>query len=324
MTALRVSKGKVAMPSIWMDGKMLPLEKASVSVLAHTLHYGVGVFEGIRCYSCDDGSASIFRLEDHLHRLEDSAKICGIKLPYTREQLAAGCIEVLEANNLRDGYLRPIVYQDDARLGGLGSNPPVHAAIACQAWGAYLGDEGVKKGIRTHISGYRRASLGASLPKAKICGQYVMSTLAKREATAMGFHEALLTDDEGCIAEGSGENIFIVRDNVLKTPPISAPILPGITRATILSLARLHAETLGLAGLREESISRGELVTADEVFLTGTAAEITPVREVDTSVIGKGVPGPVTVALQKHYADLVRGRSAAPAHWRTTFGALVR
>jgi branched-chain amino acid aminotransferase len=312
------------MPSIWMDGSLLPLEKARVSVLAHTLHYGVGVFEGVRCYSRDDGAASIFRLEDHLRRLEDSARICGLKLPYTREQLAAACIEVLEANNLRDGYLRPIVYQDDARLGGLGSNPPTHAAVACQAWGAYLGDEGIKKGIRTHISAYRRASLGASLPKAKICGQYVMSTLAKREATAMGFHEALLTDDQGCIAEGSGENIFLVRDGLLKTPPISAPILPGITRATVLHLARLHAETLGLTGIREESISRGELVTADEVFLTGTAAEITPVREVDTSVIGKGSPGPVTVAVQKLYADLVRGRSPAPAHWRTTFGALVR
>ncbi len=312
------------MASIWMDGKLLPLEQAKVSVLAHTLHYGVGVFEGIRSYARDDGGASIFRLEDHLRRLEDSARICGLKLPFTREQLAAACIEVLEANGLRDGYLRPIAYQDDQRLGGLGSNPPVHVAVACQAWGAYLGEDGLKKGIRTHLSAYRRSGLGSSLPKAKICGQYVMSTLAKREATALGFHEALLLDDEGCVAEGSGENIFIVRDGVLKTPPTCAPILPGITRATVLHLARLQAETLGLSGIREEGITRGELVIADEVFLTGTAAEITPVREVDTSVIGKGTPGPVTQALQKQYFELVRGRGTAPAHWRTAFGALVR
>ncbi|HTE06053.1 MAG TPA: branched-chain amino acid transaminase [Planctomycetota bacterium] len=312
------------MATIWMDGKLLPAEQARVSILAHTLHYGVGVFEGIRSYDCGDGSASVFRLDDHLQRLEDSARICGLKLPFLLPVLRDACVEVLAANGLLDGYLRPIVYQDDARLGGLGSSPPVHVGIAAQAWGAYLGEDGLKNGIRTHISAYRRSGLGSSLPKAKITGQYVLSTLAKREAIALGFHEALLMDDDGCIAEGSGENLFIVRDGVLKTPPTSSPILPGITRATTLHLARRGAETFGVSEIREEPITRGELVTADEAFFTGTAAEITPIREVDLQPIGKGGAGPMTLALQKAYFELVRGRSAAPAHWRTPFGALVR
>jgi len=312
------------MASIWMDGKLLPAEQARVSVLAHTLHYGVGVFEGIRSYDCGDGTASVFRLEDHLQRLSDSARICGLKLPFALDTLRDACVEVLQANELLDGYLRPIVYQDDARLGGLGSNPPVHVAVAAQAWGAYLGDDGLKNGIRTHISAYRRSGLGSSLPKAKITGQYVLSTLAKREAIALGFHEALLMDDDGCIAEGSGENLFLVRDGVLKTPPTSSPILPGLTRATVLHLARRGAEHFGVAEIREEPITRGELITADEAFFTGTAAEITPIREVDLQPIGNGGAGPMTLALQKAYFELVRGRASAPAHWRTPFGALVR
>jgi branched-chain amino acid aminotransferase len=312
------------MATIWMDGKLLPAEQARVSVLAHTLHYGVGVFEGIRSYDCGDGTASVFRLEDHLQRLADSARICGLKLPFALPVLRDACVEVLQSNGLLDGYLRPILYQDDARLGGLGSSPPVHVAVAAQAWGAYLGEDGLKNGIRTHISAYRRSGLGSSLPKAKITGQYVLSTLAKREAIALGFHEALLMDDDGCIAEGSGENLFIVRDGVLKTPPTSSPILPGITRATTLHLARRGAERFGVSEIREEPITRGELVTADEAFFTGTAAEITPIREVDLQPIGKGGAGPMTLSLQKAYFELVRGRSSAPAHWRTPFGALVR
>jgi branched-chain amino acid aminotransferase len=309
------------MVSIWMDGRLVPESEAKVSVLAHTLHYGVGVFEGIRSYKQPDGSAAVFRLEDHLHRLEDSARICGLKLPFTRARLVAACIEVLEANGLKDGYLRPLIYQDDGKLLGLGANPPSHIAIAAVPWGAYLGDEGLRRGIRVVFSAYRRSSLGSSLPKAKICGQYVVSTLAKREAIGMGFDEALLMDDEGCVAEGSGENLFIVLDGVLKTPPTSAPILPGVTRATVLHLARCAAEELDLSEIREENITRGELLIADEVFFTGTAAEITPIREVGLSVIGKGEPGPVTRALQQRFFGLVRGQATAPEHWRTGFGA---
>jgi len=312
------------MSVIWMDGALVPAEQAKVSVLAHTLHYGVGVFEGIRSYTGADGGACVFRLEDHVRRLEDSAHICGLELPFSHEQLVHACIETLEANGLRDAYLRPIVYQDDANLGGLGSNPPVHVAVAANVWGAYLGDDGIRKGIRVHLSAYRRSGLGSSLPKAKITGQYVVSTLAKREARGMGFDEALLMDDDANIAEGSGENLFVVSDGVLKTPPTSAPILPGLTRATVLHLARRGAEEFGLADIREENISRGELLVADECFLTGTAAEITPVRQVDLHTIGRGEPGPITRGLQKTYFELVRGRGPAPAHWRTSFGALVR
>ena len=313
------------MSVIWMDGTLLPAEQARVSVLAHTLHYGVGVFEGIRSYAVEDGSGSVFRLDDHVQRLLDSAHICGLKMPFTHAQLVKGCLETLEANGLRDGYIRPIAYQDDGSLGGLGSNPPVHVAIAASVWGAYLGEDGVRKGIKVHVSAYRRSGLGSSLPKAKISGQYVVSTLAKREARGLGFDEALLMDDDGNIAEGSGENMFIVTsDGVLKTPPTSAPILPGLTRATVLHLARRGLETLGLSDLREENISRGELLVANEVFLTGTAAELTPVRQVDLHTIGRGEPGPVTRGLQQAYFELVRGRRNAPAHWRTPFGALVR
>jgi branched-chain amino acid aminotransferase len=309
------------MATIWMDGRLCPDTEAKVSVLAHTLHYGVGVFEGIRSYKQPDGSAAVFRLDDHLRRLEDSARICGLKLPFARAKLASACIEALEANGLKDGYLRPLAYQDDGKLLGLGSNPPVHVAIAAVTWGTYLGDDGLKKGIRVILSAYRRSSLGSSLPKAKICGQYVVSTLAKREALGLGYEEALLMDDEGCVAEGSGENLFIVRDGVLKTPPTSSPILPGLTRATVLHLARCAAEELGIAEIREEPITRGELVIADEIFLTGTAAEITPVREVGLQVIVKGEPGPVTKGLQQRFFGLVRGQAACPTHWRTSFGA---
>jgi len=312
------------MTSIWMDGELVPADEARVSVLAHTLHYGVGVFEGIRSYERADGSASVFRLEDHLRRLKDSAHICGLELPFDRKTLVAACVEVLEENGLRDGYLRPLVYQDDAELAGLGANPTVHVAIAANPWGAYLGEEGLTKGIRVHISAYRRPALGSSLPKAKICGQYVISTLAKRLALSQGFDEALLLDEAGYVAEGTGENLFVVRDGVIKTAPSSAPILPGLTRATILHIARRQAEELGLADIREDNITRGELLVADEVFLTGTAAEGTPVREVDGQPIGRGTAGPVTMALQKVYFEMVRGEGSAPAHWRTAFGALVR
>lgn len=307
------------MPVIWMDGALLPAEQAKVSVLAHSLHYGVGVFEGIRSYACEDGTASVFRLEDHIRRLRDSAHVCGLKIPFTHEQVVHACIEVLEANNLRDGYLRPIVYQDDADLGGLGANPPVHVAVAAKVWGAYLGDEGLKKGIRVHISAYRRSGLGSSLPKAKITGQYVLSVLAKREAKGLGFDEAVLMDDDANLAEGSGENLFMVRDGVLKTPPTSAPILPGFTRATVLHLARRAAESIGLSDIREEHISRGELTIADEVFFTGTAAEVTPVREIDSVTIGAGSCGPVTEKIQARYFDAVNGRVPSRMSWLTPF-----
>ncbi len=312
------------MTRIWMNGELVPGDDARVSVLAHTLHYGVGVFEGIRSYECTGGGASVFRLDDHLKRLAESARACGLELPYDRATLARACVDVLEDNGLLGGYLRPLAYQDEGKLTGLGASPPVHVAIAANPWGAYLGEEGLRRGIRVHISSYRRASHGGFLSKAKICGQYVMSTLAKRTAIAQGWDEALLSDDQGFICEGSGENLFVVRDGILITPPASAAILPGITRDTVMHLARHLDDSMGLIAIREENITRDQLVVADEVFLTGTAAEVTPVREVDGITIGAGEGGPITRALQDAYFALVRGESSAPEHWRTTFGALVR
>ncbi len=315
------------MTTIWFDGQLMPLEEARVSVLAHTLHYGVGVFEGIRSYASHDpsgdGAAAIFRLGDHLRRLEDSAKICALPVPYPREVLAKACVDVLEANGLKDGYLRPVFWQDDATLGGLGSMPPVHAAVAAQAWGAYLGEDGLRQGIRCRVSAYRRGGLGGFMSRAKINGQYVASTLAKREALALGFDEALLMDDHGHVCEGTGENLFMVRDRVLVTPPASSAILPGITRDTVLRLAYRMREDLGLIEIVEDSIARDTLMVADEVFLTGTAAEVTPVREVDGRTIGAGRAGPVTAKLQDAFFGVVRGTAEAPKAWRTPFGALV-
>lgn len=317
------------MTRIWFDGTLTPLEEARVSVLAHTLHYGVGVFEGVRSYARREaeGSAAVFRLDDHLRRLEESAMICGLELPFSREELSRACVEVLEANDLLDGYLRPVAWQDDARLGGLGTSPPVHVAVAAQAWGAYLGDEGLAKGIRVRVSAYRRGSLGSFHARAKINGQYVTSTLAKREALAQGYDEALLMDDHGHVCEGSGENLFMVRDRRLLTPPAHASILPGITRATVLELAHRLRDELDLCEIAEEPIPRDALLCADEVFLTGTAAELTPVREVDDKTIGAGAAGPVTQRLQKAFFAVVRGEPDAlpvPENWFARFGAVVR
>ncbi len=321
------------MTTIWMDGSLLPLDEARVSPLAHTLHYGLGVFEGIRAYAADDGTAAVFRLEDHLERLERSATMTALQLPFDRDTLRAACLAVLDANALQDGYLRPVAWQDDNTLSGLGSSPTVHMAVSAHAWGAYLGEEGLAKGIRAMIASHRRGSPGSMLSRAKINGQYVISVLAKRHALAQGFDEALLCDDDGHVCEGTGENLFLVEGAgpaggsagdvgaVLVTPPSTAPILPGITRDTVLTLARSIS---AITGIREEVITRERLVAADEVFLTGTAAEVTPVRGVDSQVIGSGGRGPVTAAVQEAFFDLVHGRSAAPTHWRTPFGELVR
>jgi branched-chain amino acid aminotransferase len=316
------------MTTIWFDGELMPQDEARVSVLAHTLHYGVGVFEGIRSYACQSESATeaaaIFRLSDHMRRLEDSARICGLSLPYPRAQLAQACVDVLEANELLDGYLRPVAWQDDGTLSGLGASPPVHMAVISNPWGAYLGEEGLSKGIRVRVSAYRRGSLGSFMSRAKINGQYVTSTLAKREALSLGFDEALLMDDIGHVCEGSGENLFMIRDRVLVTPPASSAILPGLTRDAILRLAHRMREDLGLIDIYEGNIARDALMIADEVFLTGTAAELTPVREVDGCTIGAGSVGPVTAKLQRAFFALVRGESECPAGWRTPFGSLVR
>ncbi len=298
--------------SIWVDGQLVPWDDATEHLLAHTMHYGVGAFEGIRAYQRSDGRTHIFRLREHIERLLDSAAICTMEVPYTREQLMAACAEVVRTNKMPLCYLRPLIYLGYGAL-GLGSfEPPVRTMVACYEWGAYLGDDGLKKGIKVMVSGFSRANSNAVMNKGKICGQYVSSVLAKRMAVKSGFEEALMLDPQGYVAEGTGENIFIVKHGVVRTPPTSAAILAGITRDTAIQLLREQG-----VDVREESIARDELYTADEVFLTGTAAEITPVRDIDHRKIGRGEGGPVTRRLQESFFSIVKGTDTKHDHWLT-------
>lgn len=293
--------------SIWLDGQLVPWDAASDHMLAHTLHYGVGAFEGIRAYQRADGRTAIFRLREHIDRLFESAKICTMEVPFTREQVMQACIDVVRANKLPNCYLRPLVYLGSGAL-GLGSfEPPVRVMVANFEWGSYLGDEGIKKGIRCMISGYTRGNGNAVMNKGKICGQYVTSVLAKRMAIKSGFDEALMLDPQGYVAEGTGENIFVVKNGVVRTPPLAAAILAGITRDTAISLLRESG-----VEVREEFVARDELYTADEVFLTGTAAEITPVREIDHRALGVGQ---ITRNLQEKYFAIVKGGDAKHDAW---------
>jgi branched-chain amino acid aminotransferase len=301
---------------IWLDGELVPFAQAQVHVLTHTLHYGVGAFEGIRAYKRPDGKGAVFRLVDHIDRLFGSCHICSMDVPYTREQIVAACVETMRANKMAEAYLRPLIFLGDGEL-GLGSmGNPVRVAIAVYEWGAYLGEEGLRRGIRAKVSSFTRGALNSTMSKGKICGQYVNSVLAKREAIKSGYSEAILLDSSGLVAEASGENIFLVKRGKLKTPPLSSAILDGITRDTVIALAR----ELGLV-LEETTFARDELYLADEVFFTGTAAELTPVREIDDRQIGAGECGPVTRKLQDAYFEAVKGRPGKekPSHpeWLT-------
>ncbi|HEX4449955.1 MAG TPA: branched-chain amino acid transaminase [Kofleriaceae bacterium] len=304
--------GMKKVDSIWLDGQLVPWDAASEHVLAHTLHYGVGAFEGIRAYQRADGRTQIFRLREHLQRLMDSCVICTMDCPFTIDQLEKACIDVVRANKMLSCYLRPLVYLGYGAL-GLGSfEPPVRTMVACYEWGSYLGEEGLKKGIKCMVSGFTRANSNSVMNKGKICGQYVTSVLAKRMAIKSGFEEALMCDPQGMVAEGTGENIFVVKNGVVRTPPLSAAILGGITRATIIAL-------FGEAGIevREDMIARDELYTADEVFLTGTAAEITPVRDIDHRKIGRGEAGPTTRRIQEQFFSVVKGNDSKHDAWLT-------
>jgi branched-chain amino acid aminotransferase len=298
--------------TIWVDGSLVPWDQATDHVLAHTLHYGVGAFEGIRAYQRADGRTAIFRLREHIERLLDSCAICTIDCPYTRDQLMAACGELVRGNRIAACYLRPLIYLGYGAL-GLGSlDSPVRTMVACYEWGAYLGDEGLKRGIRCMISGFTRANSNAVMNKGKICGQYVPSVLAKRMAGKSGFDEALMLDPQGYVAEGTGENVFVAKHGVVRTPPTSSAILAGITRDTAIQLLREHG-----VEVREEPIARDELYIAEEVFLTGTAAEITPVREIDHRRIGRGEAGPVTRGLQESFFSIVKGSDSRHDHWLT-------
>jgi len=304
---------------IWLDGEFLPWQEAQVHVMTHTLHYGLGVFEGIRAYE-NDGGVAIFRLPEHLQRLEDSARICEMEIPWSRAELTQACLESIRRNRLGSCYLRPLVFHSDGGV-GLGAINPVRVAIATFPWGAYLGQDGLEHGIKATVSSFQRQHLGANLLRAKICGQYTTSILAKRLARRQGYEEAIFLDVRGYCCEGSGENLFILSDGVLKTPPGSAPILPGITRDSVLELARSLADELGIR-VSEEVFARDELLLADEAFFTGTAAEVTPIREVDGHKIGKGTRGPVTARLQSAFFDVVQGRVPEYSHWLTEVGQL--
>lgn len=294
---------------IWFDGSLVDWDDATVHVLTHTLHYGLAAFEGIRCYRCHDGRSAIFRHREHTRRLFDSAKAYLMTIPFTEGDIMDAAKQTIKANGLTEAYIRPIAFIGDGVMGVHPQNNPVRVAVICWEWGAYLGDDGLENGVRVKTSSFSRHHPNIMLTKAKVTGNYVNSILAKIEVTRLGYEEALMLDTQGYVAEGSGENVFSVKDNVLYTPPVTS-ILPGITRASVITLAK----ELGYE-VREQMITRDELYIADEVFFTGTAAEITPAREIDDRTIGTGRPGPVTKALQKAYFDTIRGKNPAHLDW---------
>ncbi|MFZ3071942.1 MAG: branched-chain amino acid transaminase [Thermodesulfobacteriota bacterium] len=294
---------------IWFNGKLVNWDEAQVHVLTHTLHYGLGVFEGIRCYLCDDGGSAVFRLKEHTDRLFSSAHIAQMKIPFTKDEINNAVIETLKANKLKEGYIRPLAFLAEGSMGIYPKDNPVRVAIAAWEWGAYLGEDGLKKGIRVKMSSFTRHHVNVGMTKAKIVGNYVNSILAKREVVAAGYDEALLLDTDGYVSEGSGENIFMVKDGVLKTTPLTS-VLNGITRDAVIKIAK----DAGIAVL-EGRFSRDELYIADEAFFTGTAAEITPIRELDDRMIGEGKPGPVTKKIQDTFFDIVKGRNKNYSNW---------
>jgi branched-chain amino acid aminotransferase len=292
-----------------MNGEFVAWEDAKVHVLTHGLHYGTGVFEGIRCYDTELGPA-VFRHREHLDRLERSAKLYYMPLPYSLEELRSATHELIARNGLRSCYIRPIAYRGYGQMGLNPLDAPVDVTIALWEWGAYLGEEGKRSGVRAKVSSWRRISPDSLIPHAKASGQYLNSVLAKIESLKAGYDEAILLDDHGRVCEGSGENIYAVRDGVIVTPPQTASILDGINRRSVLQIAR----DLGYTVI-ERDLARAELYLADEVFLTGTAAELVPVREVDDHAIGSGEPGEITRVLQGAFEDALHGRSERYREW---------
>ena len=294
---------------IWFDGKLVNWDEAQIHVLSHTLHYGLGVFEGIRCYKCHNGSSAVFRLKEHIKRLFASAHIANIKIPFTEEEIINGVVDTLRINKLEEGYIRPLVFIGDGEMGIYVENMNIKVIIAAWPWGAYLGEEGLKNGIKAKISSFIRPHVNTNMTKAKICGNYVNSILAKREAKENNFDEAILLDTEGYISEATGENVFIAKDEILKTTPLTS-ILPGITRDTVIRIARDMK-----IPVVEERFTRDELYIADEAFFTGTAAEITPIKEVDLRIIGEGKPGKITKEIQNIFFRIIRGEEDSYRNW---------
>ena len=295
---------------IWFNGELVEWRSATTHVLTHTLHYGMGVFEGVRAYETPDGPA-IFRLQDHTKRLFNSAKIVGMQLPFTEEQINRAHIDVVKANNLASCYFRPMAYYGSGKLGVAPKQDDVQVILAAWAWGAYLGEEGMRKGIRVRVSSFTRHHPNVTMIKAKANGNYMNSIMANTEATRDGYDEAILLDAQGYVAEGSGENIFTVRDGVLYTPALDVA-LDGITRRSVIAIA----SEMGLKVI-EKRLTRDELYVADEVFFTGTAAEVTPIREIDGRQIGIGERGPITAEIQQRYFDIVQGQNPKYRDWLT-------
>ena len=296
---------------VWMDGHFVPFKDATVPVMTHTLHYGYGAFEGIRAYERNDGGSHIFRLEEHVDRLFESAHILGLEVRFTRQEIVQACLETLQKNGFKSGYLRPLVYLGSEAMGLGALNNTVHVAIVAWKWGAYLGDDGLKNGIRAKISSFNRSHVNVNMVKGKICGQYVNSVIAKREVIKAGYQEAIMLDTQGYVSECTGENLFMVKKGVIHTAPYGSSILGGITRATLIQLA----VEVGYE-VKERLFTRDELYTADEIFLCGTAAEVTPVREVDDRPVGTGEPGQVCRHLAERFFSIVKGSSPEHPEWR--------
>jgi branched-chain amino acid aminotransferase len=297
---------------IWLEGEFIDWDDAKVHILTHTMHYGVGAFEGIRAYKRLDGSTTIFRLTEHISRLYDSCKLVMIEPRFTAAQLSQACVEVVRENNMDEAYIRPLVYVGDGAMGIYAPDNPIRSTVVAWKWGAYLGANAVDLGIRCKISSWSRHHIHVSLAKAKMMGQYTNSVLAKKEAKLGGYDEALMMDTNGYVSEGSGENFFIVKKGKLITPPLSASILEGVTRDTVLTLAR--EEGIPVA---EEMLTRDQVYLADEAFFTGTAAEVTPIREIDNRKIGEGGVGAITKRLQARYFDVVKGNDTSHPEWLT-------
>lgn len=305
-TALSDRDGK-----IWMDGQLVDWRDAKIHVLTHTLHYGCGAFEGVRAYPTEQGTA-IFRLEEHTDRLYNSAKILRMAVPFTKGELNQAQVDVVRENQLQSGYLRPLIWLGSEKLGVSPKGNQVHAMVAAWAWGAYLGDEGMARGIRVCTSSYTRHHVNITMTQAKAVSNYTNSILANTEALENGYDEAVLLDSAGFVSEGSGENLFIIKGGVVYTPDLSAGALNGITRNTIFHICK----DLGIEVVQKR-ITRDECYIADEMFFTGTAAEVTPIREYDRVQIGEGRRGPITEKIQAAYFDIVQGRNPKYAHWLT-------
>jgi len=295
--------------TIWFDGKQVPWDEANVHVLTHALHYGTAVFEGIRAYECADGSSEVFRLEEHMVRLVNSAKILGLDMPYSAQELSEAAVETLKLNKLAGAYVRPLVFVGEGAMGVHPGANPIKTIIACWPWGAYLGEDALEKGIKVKVSSFSRHHVNVMMTKAKSAGNYVNSVLAKTEAVADGYDEAIMLDTTGHVSEGSGENIFMVLNDIIYTPHTDG-VLGGLTRDSIIALAG----DLGYE-VREEPITRDMIYTADEVFFSGTAAELTPISSVDRRIIGNGAAGPVAKLLQTEFFKIVKGENSDYEHW---------